>query len=199
MQASHESCRLTSSQPKDPTRFPAGLDRRRLGPVSVLVHDQPAGHLKAGDAPPFRGAGAVRVSRVLLWTMAPVTSWCARQLHAPRKRERVTCIICIIRDRVLTIWCNAPGLNASTSGMHLPFAEASMSHKHREKRPQATGEQEDGQEEQEREAEDAASDQLSSSAADASTDYVQQPPSLAEEVCQRLWIGAARYLEGLSP
>ncbi|CAL8468039.1 g7578 [Coccomyxa elongata] len=73
------------------------------------------------------------------------------------------------------------GLNASTNGMHLPFAEASMSHKHRKKRPKATGEQDDGQEEQEQEAEDAPSDQLLSSAADASTDYVQQPPSLAAE------------------
>lgn len=71
------------------------------------------------------------------------------------------------------------GLNVSNTGMHLPFAEASMSHKHRKKRPTATGEQEDGQEEQEQEAEDAASDDILSSAADASTDYVQQPPSLA--------------------
>ncbi|BDA42276.1 hypothetical protein COCOBI_03-1630 [Coccomyxa sp. Obi] len=73
------------------------------------------------------------------------------------------------------------GLNGSSSGMHLPFAEASMSHKHRKKRPQVTGEPEDGQEEQEQEAEDAAPDDLLSSAADATTEYVQQPPSLAAE------------------
>lgn len=67
--------------------------------------------------------------------------------------------------------------------MHLPFAEASMSHKHRKKRPKATGEQEDREEEEEQEAEDAPSDQVPSSAADASTDYLQQPPSIAAEVC----------------
>ena len=83
---------------------------------------------------------------------------------------------------MLTAWVHAPGLNVSNSGMHLPFAEASMSHKHRKRRPKVTGEQEDGQEEQEQEAEDAASDDFSSSAADASTDFVQQPPSLAAEV-----------------
>ncbi len=64
--------------------------------------------------------------------------------------------------------------------MHLPFAEASMSHKHRKRTPRVTGEQGEGQEEQDQ-AEENSDDSLFSPA-DADTDFLQQPPSLATEV-----------------
>lgn len=77
--------------------------------------------------------------------------------------------------------CAVLGSNSSTIGVHLPFAEASMSHKHRKRRSRVTGDQEEGQEDQDQ-AEDGDTDDSPFSPADAGTDFLQQPPSLATEV-----------------
>lgn len=61
---------------------------------------------------------------------------------------------------------------------HLPFAEASMSHKHRKKRPEVAGEQD----EEEQEQADVGVLESSSILEVEATDFLQQPPSLATEV-----------------